>query len=183
MKTSLRLLLLSLLVLPVVPGCGDDDDDDANADGDADTDSDADVDSDADTDSDTDADTDADTDGDGDSDTSCEPACGHWEHCEGGQCVCDYLFNECNGACVRFGTHENCGACGDTCAEDDRCIGGVCTPPCGGSCPNGQTCCDWRCEDLMEDLNHCGSCDNDCSVQGYSSCDSGVCGWGFEGDR
>src|SRR5688572_13622046 len=84
-----------------------------------------------------------DADADGDADT-CNPACGRWSHCEGGGCVCDDFFTECDGTCLRLGTDENCGGCGDACQEDYRCIGGECVAPCGGACEAGEECCDWR---------------------------------------
>ena len=163
-------LTLLLCALPTLAPCGDDDDDGA---GDGDGDTDSDTDSDADTDADADGDGDADADGDAD---TCAAACGQWEHCEDGACVCDEFFTECDGACVRLGTAANCAACGDACPEDYRCIGATCTPPCGGDCADGETCCDWRCRDLETDTNNCGSCDNVCD-QGMVCLDS-LCSWG-----
>lgn len=176
------------LVLPLVlfsfaamPTWSCDDDDDSSGDGGADAD--ADSDSDSDTDGDGDSDGDGDGDGDGDADPDgggvpCDQECGQWQHCENGECICDWLFTQCDGQCVRLGTHEHCARCGDACAEDDTCVGGVCTPPCGGPCPDDGTCCDDRCRDTDTDSQHCGFCDNAC--QQGEACYDGVCSWGKE---
>jgi stigma-specific protein Stig1 len=161
--------------LVLAGSCGGTSDDDSS-DGDADSDTDADTDADADADGDTDADADTDADGDGDGDADCAQSCGQWQHCDAGECVCDDFFTPCGEACVRLGTHDNCGACGDVCGADDTCVGGACRPPCGGPCPNSEECCNDRCKDTDTDTSNCGSCGNAC--QQGEVCTDGVCAFG-----
>ena len=46
---------------------------------------------------------------------------------------------------------DHCGGCGQACAKGESCVGGLCTPNCGGL-----TNCSGSCRDLQSDAANCG---------------------------
>lgn len=52
---------------------------------------------------------------------------------------------------------NNCGACGNKCADGLRCVLGQC------GCPTGTTDCNGKCVDLLNDPSNCSACGNACS--------------------
>ncbi len=83
------------------------------------------------------------------SDGKCEPQCeGQRRDCNGRPddgCEVEVLFDR-----------DNCGACGNACAEGVRCIDGSC------GCPPGKTDCRGACVDTSIDDGNCGACGNFC---------------------
>ncbi|AKU93601.1 hypothetical protein AKJ09_00265 [Labilithrix luteola] len=70
---------------------------------------------------------------------------------------CDGLIE--NGCEVNIqGDTNNCGACGNKCAQGEHCIMGQC------GCPTGMTDCNGKCIDLTSDTGNCGACGNVCST-------------------
>ncbi len=124
-----------------------------------------------------------------DLDGGCTPSCG-------GDATCgssDGCGGTCNANCSDGGCTPSCG--GDAaCGSSDGC-GGTCNANCvvdGGpgcsACSDGggaTVCCGNSCVDTSSDLNHCGSCDMDCTVVGAGlsdlSCVRGQCYCGTEG--
>jgi len=81
----------------------------------------------------------------------------------------------CGKTCVNTGTDaQNCGGCGNRCANGAACLGGQCKPPTTTQCPAGQFRCGGQCVDPSSDESHCGSCGNRC--QGDLTCLDGLCG-------
>lgn len=114
---------------------------------------------------------------------------------------CDYLEDPANGKGCRFGfydcdgdrengcetpvSRENCGACGDACADSTcRLHPDGNRHYCGcqndADCGTGRQCCEGYCFDRY-DPAHCGSCTNDCTRQVANAtvirCDHGSCGY------
>jgi hypothetical protein len=82
-----------------------------------------------------------------------------------------YEFRNCNGllddGCeinITVDT-QNCGACGNACANGDRCINGKC------GCPNGKIDCNGRCVDPRFDDYNCDVCNNMCEYMPASACE------------
>ena len=76
----------------------------------------------------------------------------------------------CNGACVNLATDvQNCGVCGATCSNDERCSDGACVL----DCVSGQTTCGGTCVDTTKDLAHCGGCGVACAAG--EVCSNGAC--------
>ena len=89
----------------------------------------------------------------------------------GDECVDDPAISPCDGECVNLQSDPmNCGACGNQCASNMPCLGGVCEPPCSDG---GGTLCGAFCVQLETDPNNCGSCDNACDAT--QTCVDGVC--------
>ncbi len=72
-------------------------------------------------------------------------------------------FADCNGT-IEDGCEtnvsddpNNCGTCGNKCADGVRCIDGKC------GCGAGQTDCNGQCVDVKSDNDHCGVCGNKCA--------------------
>lgn len=85
-------------------------------------------------------------------------------------------LNCCNGAVAcgvvcavlqKDGNH--CGACGKSCAADEVCTAGYCSP-----CPASRTQCKEQCADLNSDPFNCGACGKVCA--GSQACVAGSCG-------
>jgi hypothetical protein len=76
----------------------------------------------------------------------------------------------CGDACVEYRwDDENCGACGNRCADGYSCNWGVCELP----CDYPQTYCEPACVDTSSDPNNCGSCGNVCGEG--ECCSNGEC--------
>lgn len=95
---------------------------------------------------------------------------------------CAAGFSDCDGdrvnGCETSTTANrlNCGACGVTCGNTERCAGGACVPGCVGGCgpaavcnagecvpcPAGRVACGNTCRDLQSDRAHCGACGAAC---------------------
>jgi len=97
--------------------------------------------------------------------------------CNEGVCVCDApaVFADCDGdranGCEQYlqgEDAENCGACGNRCADDEFCQDGVCT----AYCLNSELC-GTECVDLSQDPQHCGDCNVQCSAD--QQCFEGLC--------
>lgn len=88
----------------------------------------------------------------------CDPV---FEVCVAGECDCRPGLISCGDACVAplTDTH-NCGDCGNDC-EDERCLGGECSP---------------SCEDFDE-------CDDECTVVDADPLNCGECGHRCESDE
>lgn len=109
---------------------------------------------------------------------ACGITCEAGESCSNGLC-CAAGETGCDGRCVDFATDaEHCGACGDTClghphSTDAVCVDADCVLACEGErldC-NGER--GDGCEvDPYSDPDHCGACDNFCSLR---SCVDGSC--------
>lgn len=87
-----------------------------------------------------------------------------------------------NGTCSCNGTGGYCQSDGDCCGSN-YCSGGACvaSQP-GGSCTSsadctrGLTCCAGTCVDLQNDVNNCGVCDLQCLFpSGTPYCNGGTC--------
>ncbi|AKU95072.1 Tryptophan synthase alpha chain [Labilithrix luteola] len=59
---------------------------------------------------------------------------------------------------------NNCGSCGNKCADGQPCNNGVC------GCAPGQVICNGQCVDIASDRNNCGACGNVCPI-GSKPCD------------
>jgi hypothetical protein len=114
---------------------------------------------------------------------------GGTEVCQNGQSsneVCDGLNQDedCDGKVDegfnRQTDPNNCGTCGNRCANLLACCGGSCVSTassnsncgmCGKSCAEGQTCCSGGCVNLKTDSKNCGSCGRGCLL----GCSNGGC--------
>lgn len=86
--------------------------------------------------------------------------------CVAGKCIGKCLSAnslDCNGI-VEDGCEvesnrdpNNCGKCGNKCADGAQCIDGNC------GCPLGKTQCGTQCVDIKTDATNCGACNNVCS--------------------
>ena len=109
--------------------------------------------------------------------------------CVGGGCtmVCNpsSFYADCNGmiedGCETSITGpENCGSCGNKCADDQICSGGKCV-----GCKANEVLCGTQCVDLMGNDSHCSACNNACSpfpagfpsdgANAYWGCKEGEC--------
>jgi hypothetical protein len=81
-------------------------------------------------------------------------------YCHDNVCVdaCPDGFTNCDFGCVRMGTNENCGSCGNACTGGAVCVNGT---EC--RCVAGQTQCNGQCVDLDNDPQHCGACPTVCT--------------------
>ncbi len=115
--------------------------------------------------------------------------------CAQGQCVmvsCNANWANCTGdpaGCTTdLTTDSNCGACGNQCGVEatqghaiSSCINApILGPSCVMICLGSWANCDGDpsngCEvNTDSDVYNCGSCGNDCTAQGYTSCVSGAC--------
>lgn len=84
----------------------------------------------------------------------------------------------CNETCVNIMTDpNNCGDCGNQCAEGEVCEQGTCkevSQNCEDTCtgPN-MTCCNNECVNIMTDNDNCGGCGNKC--ESNEICNNGNC--------
>ncbi|MFW6058525.1 MAG: hypothetical protein ACOC9W_06685, partial [Persicimonas sp.] len=138
----------------------DADEDDSNGDRDASDASDAEPETDSDaSDADPDAD-DADDAGDATDDEDRED-----DECPDYQRLCD-------GECIPTSNDpDNCGACGNTCGDDEACSGGRCVAE--DECMSGLDAGDGSCVDRDTDNDHCGECGNECGDG--EGCVGGTC--------
>ena len=91
------------------------------------------------------------------------------------ECACNLGEACCDAMCVDTDVEPtSCGACGNTCADDEVCSAGACRR----SCDPGLTLCGGLCLDLSDDPNNCGSCGNVCAS---GICIDGACAIGFPG--
>jgi Stigma-specific protein, Stig1 len=102
----------------------------------------------------------------------CGNVCPAFATCTKGACVCD-KGKRCGNKCVDVLVDpDNCGQCGFKCGGD----GGISTSfdcvlgHCKAGCGQEQTSCNGVCYDLQTTAEHCGTCDNDCTVSGQSCC-------------
>jgi hypothetical protein len=117
--------------------------------------------------------------------------CGTGFECKNGSCVCPAPNTACGRTCTNLQSDpNNCGGCGRTCVNGQKCSAGSCICPSGtaltngvccaaalvGSggicCPAGQVNCGGTCVDLSGDPQNCGSCGNSCGGQ---TCCGGAC--------
>lgn len=131
----------------------------------------------------------------GDPTDGCEAVLGTTEHCggcgrrctergENGQsrcefsstCVfrCDYGFGDCNrdtgDGCetTLISDRNNCGYCGQRCADGEACVDGECAL----TCPDGLTACGRECRSLNTNTD-CGACGHRCPAS--ATCVDGEC--------
>lgn len=120
----------------------------------------------------------------------CGRTCATGTECINAQCVnpCSICTGDSPNCCVdamgapschSFANDEmNCGACGITCAANERCSAGSCEMLEGcivsGDCTNaGEACCDSLCISTDTDEANCGGCDIACDAT--ELCMSGTC--------
>src|SRR5690349_11244219 len=73
---------------------------------------------------------------------------------------CTPTQTDCTGACADLATDvANCGACGHSCAEGEKCEAGACKSPCMGTA----TLCHGVCIDTVSDPGNCGACGHACA--------------------
>lgn len=89
----------------------------------------------------------------------------------------------CEGVCTTIRTdNNNCGACGNVCADSQICQDSSCVCGVGGpECAADQFCCDvsgaLTCVDLYSDKDNCGGCGEVCAGgEANESCLEGQCG-------
>ncbi len=82
-----------------------------------------------------------------------------WRYCLSGEAYC-------GGRCILVSTVENCGKCGNRCADAQSCMDRVCR------CPEQQALCDGKCVGL-DTIRNCGKCGNRCADT--QSCVDGAC--------
>ena len=130
---------------------------------------------------------------------ACNNKCPTGQRCEAGKCtVCSAPATQCgstccpstlsccgstNKTCVDLkNNYKNCGACGKSCKNSERCCGSGCIDiltdnkncgACGNVCKTGTTCCNGTCTDLKTSKTHCGACGNFCDSD--SDCCGGAC--------
>jgi hypothetical protein len=100
--------------------------------------------------------------------------------CENGTCklTCDANHADCDGK-ISTGCEadlndvNNCGKCGNVCADDNAdkisCVAGECQ----FECKNGMKTCDGKCTDVLNDKNNCGWCGIKCADN--ATCQDGFC--------
>lgn len=96
-----------------------------------------------------------------------------------GTCVACLDDGDCQGALVCNGD-QLCEGCDsdDECTLGTTCTGSVCAPGCGPAqpCPGGFACCGTACVDLQNNVDFCGDCDTQCSLDdAVAACESGAC--------
>jgi hypothetical protein len=113
---------------------------------------------------------------DGGSELTCIPRAPEEESCNGEDDDCDERVDEA----FDFSSDEsNCGRCGHSCGESERCCGGDCVDVsidgdncgrCGMVCGDGLDCCGGDCVDLETDEGNCGECGNRCGDFSLQTC-------------
>ena len=72
---------------------------------------------------------------------------------------CGSGLSECNGECISDKTDpNNCGSCGNSCANPLVCSSGQCSDSCAGT----QSACGRACVELTSDAMNCGKCGVKC---------------------
>jgi hypothetical protein len=119
---------------------------------------------------------------------TCGNACPGGASCQDMFCKCPDVFTGkgyepgtpiyCDGSwsCLTSDSN-NCGSCGNVCAEGQICTDGSCYDPCHN--PDYPDYCSklQGCTNLNWDINNCGTCDKDCTLMGYTvaGCCDGQC--------
>jgi len=84
--------------------------------------------------------------------------------------VCGTGTAECDDTCVAtMEDPANCGACGNACGTDQRCVLGACVDDCDA----GEALCEGACVDPLSSAANCGGCDQPCPTGDI--CDQGGC--------
>jgi stigma-specific protein Stig1 len=118
---------------------------------------------------------------------SCNNSCGPRETCVSGACRvgnqggagCRTGQASCgaSGCADLLNDPNHCGSCNNSCGPRESCVSGACRVggnQGGAGCRTGQASCGASgCADLLNDPNHCGSCNNRCGPR--ESCVSGAC--------
>ena len=103
--------------------------------------------------------------------------------CSHGTCATGYADcdnDATNGCEAPLATdNSNCGACGNACPIDSKCVAGVCTLQCSAptaKCGSGSSA---ICTVLADDPNNCGTCGKVCAPihADNAACSMGVCGY------
>jgi len=82
--------------------------------------------------------------------------------------ACASGLAKCGTSCVDLSTDKNnCGLCGDVCANNQVCNSSMC------ACASGTSDCNGTCADLQTANANCGTCGNACSAG--TVCTNGVC--------
>ncbi|MFK7985994.1 MAG: hypothetical protein AB8I08_08180 [Sandaracinaceae bacterium] len=113
----------------------------------------------------------------------CPPVTNGAVTCEGGACrtECEEDFSFCpgnRGTCdTDLSQPVDCGSCGNFCpAETPICGGTAGARRCVDTCGPGQLLCGRSCVDPVNDANHCGACNVDCSrPNAVTECAAGGC--------
>jgi hypothetical protein len=93
-------------------------------------------------------------------------------NCVNGTCAtCSFHELNCDGICLDKRREANCGACGNACAPNERCVGD--TEYSCVACPPGQLQCNGECVNTANDNSHCGGCATVCELG--SNCVDGQC--------
>lgn len=99
-----------------------------------------------------------------------------WADCNGDLAA---LGCESDGCEARVG-EDNCGACGNKCAEGELCLSDGATPYCGIPCvKDKKVLCGEKCVDLLNEVDACGACGVVCpspGPHGRRTCNKGICG-------
>ncbi|HVY26658.1 MAG TPA: SUMF1/EgtB/PvdO family nonheme iron enzyme [Polyangiaceae bacterium] len=95
-------------------------------------------------------------------------------------CSCELPARSCNGACVDTASDvSNCGACGVTCADGERCEAGTCL---GLTCPKGYAAVGGVCVDVNECTASPSPCDANAVCTNTPGSYSCACKRGFTGN-
>ncbi len=101
------------------------------------------------------------------SQNDCIVGCTNEDDCPG-VTVCDPAINQC----------VNC-AMDTDCPSGSICVAATCSPGCSPqqACQAGFTCCGSKCYDLLNDVDHCGTCPNACEAPENADveCNNGQC--------
>ena len=111
----------------------------------------------------------------------CGNVCGEGQACVAGRCLEGTCSISCGGGSICCGSEatgqfctypgqdrNNCGGCGNVCADTQSCLNGSC------GCQSYEANCDGTCSYLFADSNNCGACGNVCP-EGNRFCNGGTC--------